>query len=434
MLYGSKVLENAMSKFTRLHLNQIISLFITAFCSSSAAYAEDVIKYEPKARDPFLERMIREVAAHKPSETEMAEIADYVSKHETDSDGHLLLADAYFKLGMDGLYAEELEKAWKLNPKAMMYLIGALKARAISGDTENFDRLVEDCFKTYAHNVNDLNTLATLLQMNKQDALAIKFYKRAMQLDPSNLHILEDYCSSLISLKQYSEAITAAQKLHKNPQFEDHAALVEGLAYFNLNQTKKAIPLLKKAYLAHPNSPLLAQSYYAALMTDGQIKEAVVPALMALAFQPLLSPADLDTVKSNIRPVIRKASPKDIEEGIAAVKKNMQQGRALAYFYFSLGDLLDKENRVRQAIECYTEGLAIDNTFGRAYMRLGTDMALMGASPSITRVFFEQAALRAPSDQQVLSKYFRMKERSKVYDQDIANQLKGRFNQLRFQK
>ena len=112
----------------------------------------------------------------------------------------------------------------------------------------------------------------------------------------------------------------------------------------------------------------------------------------------------------------------------------MQPGRALAYFYFSLGDLLDKENRVRQAIECYTEGLAIDNTFGRAYMRLGNDMALMGAAPSITRVFFEQAALRAPSDPQVLSKYYRMKERSKVYDQDIANQLKGKFNQLRFQK
>lgn len=413
---------------------QIIGLILTAFLTTSAAHSEDVIKYENKSRDPFLERMIREVSDHKPSESEMNQIADYVSKHQADADGHLLLADAYFKLGMDGLYAEELEKAWKLNPRAMMYIIGALKARAISGDTENFNRLVDDCFKTYAHNTSDLTALATLLQMNKQDALAIKFYQRAMELDPGNLHIREDYCTSLISLKQYKQAIEAAKKLHTNPQFEEHAALLEGLAYFNLNQTAKAIPLLKKAYLAHPTSPQLAQSYYAALMTDGKVKEAVVPALMALAFQPMLSPGDLDAVKSNIRPVIRKASPKDIEEGITAVKAALPASRALAYFYFSMGDLLDKENRIRQAIECYTEGLAIDNSFGRAYMRLGSDMAFMGASPSVTKVFFEQAALRAPSDQQVLQKYFRMKDRSKIYDRDIANQLKGKFNQLRFQK
>jgi tetratricopeptide (TPR) repeat protein len=218
----------------------------------------------------------------------MEKVSAYIQKHPDDPDGHLVMSDAYFKLGMTGMYAEELEKAWRLSSNSMLYLLAALKARMISDDPGSFYILVDEAFAKYKNDPKKLNSLGALFQQNNQNALALRFLKRATEAAPDNFEYLGNYCASLLAQKKYKQVIENAQTLYSNPQSKTSGALLLGVAYYNLNVPAKAIAYLSEAYAAAPTHAEIAEAYYDALMSNGRKAEATQVALMALATQPLL--------------------------------------------------------------------------------------------------------------------------------------------------
>jgi tetratricopeptide (TPR) repeat protein len=138
-------------------------------------------------------------------------------------------------------------------------------------------------------------------------------------------------------------------------------------------------------------------------------------------------------LKNKIKPLIANASVTDIESGIKKVAAILPPGRALAYFYFALGDLLDKSGRYLNAVHCFSKGLEMDPSFGRAHMRLARDLEILGFRGDAVKQNYSLAAeLTPPGDQEVMARYERMKERSKAEDRDIAGKLKKRFNKMRY--
>jgi|694.fasta_scaffold151512_2 tetratricopeptide (TPR) repeat protein len=413
-------------------LKRITCASLTCFILSGGIIAHADSETISKSHDPFLDSMLKALDERKLSEAEMEKVSAYIQKHPDDPDGHLVMSDAYFKLGMTGMYAEELEKAWRLSSNSMLYLLAALKARMISDDPGSFYILVDEAFAKYKNDPKKLNSLGALFQQNNQNALALRFLKRATEAAPDNFEYLGNYCASLLAQKKYKQVIENAQTLYSNPQSKTSGALLLGVAYYNLNVPAKAIAYLSEAYAAAPTHAEIAEAYYDALMSNGRKAEATQVALMALATQPLLG-THMETLKNKIKPLIANASVTDIESGIKKVAAILPPGRALAYFYFALGDLLDKSGRYLNAVHCFSKGLEMDPSFGRAHMRLARDLEILGFRGDAVKQNYSLAAeLTPPGDQEVMARYERMKERSKAEDRDIAGKLKKRFNKMRY--
>jgi len=420
-----------MSK-SKLLISALAGLLLVYFTSWPGAADEPASGLATQKPNPFLLSMKALSDKRALNSSELEKLSDYIRKHPDDPDGHLLLAHAYNQLGMTGLYAEELEKSWRSSPGALLYLFAALRARALSDDHPSFDRLVDEAYRVYKNDASALSKLGKLFQDNDENTLAARFLGRSLELNKKNLKTLCDYCSSLLALNQYRELISAAGPLFSNEETRSLANLLSGTAWHKLNRPEKAVPLLAEAYREAPDRPEVAEAYVDALLSTGQRSQALQPALMALALQPPFS-SHMTVLKAKVKPLIERASISGLEDGINQVCKAMLPGRSLAFFYFALGDLLDKSGRVWEACNCFNKGLSMDQSLGRAYMRLAHDLEILGGASDSVMELYKQAATRTPpEDKEVRAKYERMKVRIPAMDKDIAGKLKCVINNLRY--
>ncbi len=384
-------------------------------------------------RDPFLESIMKGLQDRRANPEGLKKLSAFISEHPNDADAHLVLARAYMTLGMDSMYVEEIEKAWRLSPNQITFLLVALRSRSVAHDSAGFESLAEEAFKTYHDNAKKLVLLAKSFQGSDQPELALKFFQRAHQLDPQVHKILSSYCAALLAKKQYAAVLIEVKPLLADKESSAFAELMSGIALYHLNAPEKALPLLQKACAANPTQADVAEAYFDVLLALGKRQEALKPGLVALAMQLPMSER-FDELKKKILPVVLVASAANLKDGIDYVASLHPSTMQLAYFYFGLGDLLDKSGKIVSAIECYANGLKIDEGFGRGYMRLAHDLELLGRDPDQILSFYEKAASYTPSDPEVVSRCERMTTRVRASGKDIAGRMKGVLNSFRYQQ
>ena len=418
---------------TRHFFASILSgMLCLSFLAPARSAAEPDNGLATHRHDPFLVNMKAVLKNRAPNEDEMSRLNLYMQNHQGDPDGHLVMANAYNQLGMDGMYAEEMEKAWRLSNSSLNFLFASLKARALADDHCGYENLVEKAFQTFKNNADMLSKTGQVFLESNQSKLSLRFLSRARELNPQDMQLLCSYCSNLLALRRYRELLSAATPLFAQERTRALANLLSGTAWYNLNQPEKALPLLARAYHLAPNQPEIAESYFDALIACGKNSQALQPALVALSLQPPFA-AHMSVLKAKVKPIIARAKTEDLDNGISQVAKTIPPTNSLAFFYFALGDLLDKSDRIRNASYCYYNGLTIDPSFGRAYMRLAHDWELLGGPPDKIINFYEKAALQTRDDKEVVAKYERMKARKPSLDRDIAAKVKFVINNIRYQ-
>lgn len=381
--------------------------------------------------DPFIQSMRELLSTRALSEAELQKLSDYIKAHPDDPDGHFVIANAYNRLGMDGMYAEEMEKGWRLSPTSVLYLLAALKARAVTEDRSRYERLVDEAFQTFKNDAGMLEKLGQLFLDNGQTQLAVRFLSQAVDLQPKNLQVRCSYCNCLLAMRRYKELIASTGPLVENEKTLTLANLLRGVAYYNLNLPYRALPLLEKAYIGAPDRPEVAEAYFDCLRRLGKDSQALQPALMALALQPPFA-KHMNDLKIKVRPVIAAAGTRELRDGIKYVGRNIPPTRSLAFFYFALGDLLDKSGRIVHASDCFNAGLFLDPSLGRAYMRLARDWELLGCPAEKVEGLYKQAALRAHEDKEVQARYDRALSKRPAESKDIAGKIKLAINKIRY--
>ncbi len=387
------------------------------------AFATEDKVPSPNTHNSYLENTLNLLSQRNLSKEEMSKLSAYIGEHPADADGHVVLSKAYLRMGLDTLYAEELEKAWHCSPGTLLYFLAALKVYAQGEERAKFDNLVEEAYKCYGSNAKVLGVLGKTFQSNSESELAFRFLKRAIDLEPKNVELLSDYCMTLLAQRKYVQLLSASKALEFDPQIKPLVLLLNGVANYNLHNTKKALEYLSSAYSTNYMNPEVAEAYYDALVQDGNYKAAVRPAILALAMQPIAS-KHLDTLKAKVKPVLARASDTELKSACEAVLKLLPPGQALAFFYFSLADILDKSGRYLAAAKLFDAGVQIF-PYGRAYMRLAHDLEILGTvNDKQILAYYKQAALLSPGDEEVKARYLRMKARIPVGQTDIALKLK----------
>ncbi|MBX9722415.1 MAG: tetratricopeptide repeat protein [Candidatus Obscuribacterales bacterium] len=381
--------------------------------------------------DPFLENILSSLDKRKATPNDLESLSTYIKENPSSPDGHLVLSRAYFSLGMDNMYAEEMEKAWILSPTHVSFLLAALKAQTVWNDSASLKSLVDKSLEVYRDNVRMLLILAKQFQAENRPAVALRFFERAHQLDPQNRNVLKSFCTLLLSRKEYARVLSESRPLLSENDPTCFAQLLTGLAYTGLGSPEAALPFLEKAHLQNPSQAEIAEAYADCLVALGKTKEALQPSLVALAMQTPYA-GRTEEIKLKIRPLISLAKTAELKGAIQTVVKLNPPANQLAFFYFAFGDLLDKSGKVSLASGCFTDGLNLDGSFGRGYMRLARDYELLGKDSDLILNLYQRAVENAPDDKEVQSRYERMKSRMLSSDHDIAAKLKAAINSVRY--
>ncbi len=382
-------------------------------------------------RDPILENILNDLDKRKATQSDLETLSTYIKDNPSSPDGHLVLSRAYFSLGMDNMYAEEMEKAWSLAPSHVSYLLSALKAQTVWNDSASLKSLVDKSLNVYHDNSRMLLILAKEFQAENRPVLALRFFERAHQLDPQNRNILKSYCTLLLSSREYARVLSEAKPLLSENDPNCFAQLITGLAYNGLGRPEVARPLLEKAHLENPAQAQIAEAYADCLIALGRKKDALQPALVALAMQSPTA-GRTEEMKLKLRPLLASANEKALDASLASVEALKPPPNQLAFFYFALGDLFDRLGKVNRATDCFISGLKLDDSFGRGFMRLAHDYELLGKDPDVILGLYQKAVDSAPDDKEVQSRYERMKSRMKASDRDIAGKLKAVLNSARY--
>ncbi|MBX9686969.1 MAG: tetratricopeptide repeat protein [Candidatus Obscuribacterales bacterium] len=361
----------------------------------------------------------------------MSRLSNFIKDYPQNPEGHRVLAEAYNKMGMDGMYAEEIENAWRLSADSTEYLVVALRLRAVSDDHKKFESLSKEALARYRNNKVMLMKLSLDLQKNNQNFLALPYLKRALELAPEDNMVRSTYCLALLNQKRNQEMLFIIEPLHKNKDSAGFAALMSGMAFANLNMPKRALGYFEKAFTIDPLNPKLAESYYQVLMKLGKKQAAVLPALVTLAGA---APAgmDLEAVKKEIIPVLSCTNNQELKVLMSQVAMALGDPAKVAYFYFAMGDLMDRCRRIQMARDCYSSALNIDKSFGRGFMRLAHDLELLGVAPDTVLDLYSTALRLAPDDKEVIAHFKRMESRLAASPKDIAAMIKSIINQARY--
>lgn len=152
-----------------------------------------------------------------------------------------------------------LKLATQLNPDAEILWIGLADAQMKSNNNKEAIKSLTNAIKLNPNNARSYFTKASIYMNSKNPKDAMKYIKKALSIDKNNEKGYFQLGNAEIMLKNYNFALTAFKKASKiNPNFWQ-SINNEGLIYFELNQSLKAIKRFKLAVkISQDAEPMLA--------------------------------------------------------------------------------------------------------------------------------------------------------------------------------
>ena len=431
---------------SKLNLLILGLIFFSFELNALTAYAEDsqqsprtptrILHSSPKASllkripDSALLSALSDKMEKGPLSSEDTElIARYIEQHPNDPRGHLVMGRLYQLSGLEKLDIAESISAWRLDRSDLATFLAAQAAASKANETELYDELMNEALRVYANDGKMLVTIAVINQKRGEENSARKFLEQAVKIDPHDAETKSLYLSALMGQKRYGDLVRGAQELRKTSpgiRYRGLATIFEGIGLLRLHQPARALPFLEKGYMLNPRNLDLVEDYFDALLSVRQYEKAVAVGFVAMALQPPFG-SRLDVLKKKIEPVILKVPISSINGGIARVHQIVKHQGQLAYFYFALGDLMEKTHHYRKAEQCFVEGLNRDDSFGRGYMRLAKVKETLGDDPDVCLDLYRLACEKDPHDLECKARYARAKTRNASVRRDLARRFKLSF-------
>ena len=213
---------------------------------------------------------------------------------------------------------------------------------------------------------------ARVLQRDHLHEQAAELLRQALRRDPSNMAILIDLSQSLQELGEIEEAIEVAEKaLELDPGYSRLHLLLSGLELARGNRSK-ALELVEVALGIDPRS-LDAGMHKVQLLRGGaQFEE-----LEALLSQLLEQHGDHPRLLVAWSQMIEMSSG-ELEAAEAGFRKAIERDPFLVQGWRFLGESLERQNDLQDAVAAYREGLERQPDDADLHARLGMLLARIG--------------------------------------------------------
>ncbi len=280
-------------------------------------------------------------------------------------------AETFLFLGMtaEGLKkldkAEEYyKKALKLNPD---YAEAYIKLSSLYMRKREYDKaiqLLDRAMETLSNNVKILLQLGRIYILQKKLDTAEGYLKKAAAISPDDPDVQLSFSELLVYKGRYREALSKINRVIKQHPYNDKAYYFRGLAYFNLNNYKKAAEDFKKAKIINQKNPDYYLMYGKALYKLGKVNEAINALERALDLNPNLDEAYFYIALSRM-------ATKSYFQAEDAIKKAIEIVPNNAVYHYYLGLIYEQEKRSGYALDEFKKAVKLDETYVPALLKLG---------------------------------------------------------------
>jgi tetratricopeptide (TPR) repeat protein len=345
-----------------------------------------------------------------------------VEKHPSSSAAHGLLSNVMQKKGFASLSCEESQQAWRLNRQPDL-LYASVKMLINNKFDDDLVDLVKEGCKFYANDYKTLLSLALLLQMEKQDAVALNAIAQAERIRPGAPEISLTRVHSLLALEKFSEAVAPAKSLARNSSTRPAGLLALARIARHEGQKKASLELATEAYKLAKADADVCLYLFNWSNEDGFFLQALEPGLLAMA--KYTGHLEAKQIKVAFNSKIKKHNLRQLATAATNTAALLPDPKELSYLLFSVGDICDHAGGVNHAIAYYKLGLQVNPGYGRAYMRLARDLEKVGEPAQAVTQLYARAAQLAPRDLEVKHALLRNEERAKTRSKDIAFRIKN---------
>lgn len=363
------------------------------------------------------------------SRAELEQLAKIVNDNPNSFLGHTVLARSYELAGLEDLSLGQSIAAWNLSKKDLQAFLAAQNMALKSGNEPANDELNSRSLVVFSDDFRSLNILAALSEKRGDSALARRYLQASLKAAPNDSDTRVLYLSALMADHRYHELLKEIHILesqNKDPKMKEVISSFRGIALLRLHYPHRAVKYLEEAFKSSPSNLQVCRSYFESLLNLGRYRDAVYPGMMMLALQPPFGDAP-QKAKQKLRPVLAesKIGSVELQNYLAKIQQQIKDPGRFAYFNFLLADLMDEIGNYDQAQILFTNGLNIDSSFGRGYMRLAKVMEKLGRDTEVIKDLYRSALEADSKDPEIVAGYRRTIARDSVGKKDLAGRTKA---------
>lgn len=403
---------------------------ILILCSNSTSFAELVVNNTSKNvnEKAQLKAIASIIEKRELSKSELEQLGKFVIDHPTNVEGHTLLSRAYDLAGLQELALEQAIAAWESNRKDILTFVAAQSMALQTANRSIYDDLNSKALVAFEDDFRSLNTLAAIGQKRGDSKVAREFLQAALRAAPNDADTRVLYMSALLSDHRYADVLKQVQMFDSSKlttQMKSVIASFKGIALLRLRYPNQAVGFLEEAFNSTPTNLSVCSAYFDALVSIGRYKAAIYPGMMLLALQPPFGDG-LEKTKKKLRPVFEKTNLHSsvLQHYTKTIEDELKDPGRVAYFNFAIADLMDEIGNYAQAEILFTNGLNLDRSFGRGYMRLAKVMEKLGRDPEVVNDLYKSALEADSKDPEIVASYRRSTVRSATRNSDLAHRTK----------
>lgn len=372
------------------------------------------------------------IDAGKLDAKQASELIEFVRTHPKNLKAHIILGRYYSINNMGELSSAQYQEALKINSKDPSIWLALANERYRHRKPAEAMQILNDAEKLFPKSHDILMGKCNLLLKQNKLAEAIKYLPKAQASDPKDPEVYTAYSRACMMSQKYPEALEQANHaLSLKPDYSE-AYAAQAQALLVLGKNKEALHALTTGFkydnLNRTLNVLLIQ----------EAEKAHNP---AISFEPALAVVgidvnnltELDGHKEKVIAIMHEwqksgATENQISNSIEKISNQLKGTGHQAKFLFCVGDIYDRLNQPQKAMAYYRQGLTIDPSYARAYLRIGEDYELLYQNDQALANYRKAYSLKH-SDLEIVSRLTAME---KKVSEEKNNALLRLFNSFHF--
>ncbi|MBX9878117.1 MAG: tetratricopeptide repeat protein [Candidatus Obscuribacterales bacterium] len=361
-----------------------------------------------------------------------SELIEFVRTHPKNLKAHIILGRYYSIYNLGELAAAQYEQALKIDNKQPSIWLSLANEKYRHRKPSEAMKILNDAEKRFPKSHDIIMGKCNLLLKQNNLPEAIKYLPKAQASDPKDPEVYVAYSRACMLSHKYPEALEQANHALSLKSDYSEAYAAQAQALVALGKDKEALHALISGFKYDSLNKSLNKLLIQEAEKSGS-PELAFEAALGIIGVDVNNINELDDDKDKVISLIHAAqksgaTDSSISSSIEKISNELKGTGHQAKYLFCIGDIYDRLKQPQRAMTFYRQGLAIDPSYARAYLRIGEDYELLYQNEKALENYRKAYTLKH-SDLEIVSRLTAME---KKVSEEKNNALLKLFNSIHF--
>lgn len=383
------------------------------------------------ADEPKYHLLIKKAESLTFSSNDLADLQKLIAKYPESAELVYLLGRFLEQNGYEILAIDHYTKSARLNPNFLSARFHRLISLLKVNDTQEASIELTECLRLLKNDSKSLVKLATLLESGGHYSLAERVYDAATNAPNALSEVSVLVADARMRQGRLDQALTAVDQAIKKNSQDKEAYYMKGKILYLQNKINPSVESFQKVYEIDPCYKGVAFAVARQHLKVNEKNKALLASMVAvMCFHE-------DQHQFNEGKKLLEASMRALPQAESKVivdafadKLNTPSNRV--FFRFTMGDIYDRLNQPDNAILQYQLGVAESKNLNKEFaVMLSRGLYRWAKDEEIHHRDFKKATelygvanALAPYDQEIAASNFRLSQKMKIADNDVAGKFK----------